>query len=248
MSGGTHEGHRARLKTRFLKEGLDSFCAHEVVELLLFYAIPQRDVNETAHRLIERFGSLPGVLEADIEELESVDGVGAHAATMLKLMSAVTRRYEMERGGAELRYTSARQIGKYLVDMYIGITVERSYILLFDNGMKLLDVINAGDGVLNSVTLSSRMVVENAFKRNASVVVIAHNHPNGTVLPSREDLATTVRLKQVLENCGVTLLEHFIVSGNYYNVIMGRNGGQTALCGDIGISMEDFYKDVNAFD
>ena len=86
----THDGHRARLKERFLNEGLDSFSTHEVVELMLFYAIPQRDVNETAHLLVERFGSLAGILEADIDEIKEVEGVGAHAATMFKMICAVS--------------------------------------------------------------------------------------------------------------------------------------------------------------
>lgn len=241
----SHEGHRARLKERFLKEGLDSFNTHEVVELMLYYAIPQRDVNETAHLLVERFGSLSGILEADIDDLTEVDGVGAHAATMFKLICAVTRRYAVERGSAELRYTSIGQIGKYLVGLYIGVTVERAYILLFDNSMKLLDVINAGEGVINSVNITPRFVIEKVLKRGASVVVLAHNHPNGVATPSREDIALTMQLRQLLDVCGITLLEHFIVSGNYYNVVLGLNERKLNSPDMAQLDIEKFYCDLS---
>ncbi len=240
-----HDGHRTRLKERFLKEGLDSFNTHEVVELMLFYAIPQRDVNETAHLLVERFGSLPGILEADVEDIMAVEGVGAHAATMFKLICAVTRRYAMERGTAELRYTSIGQIGKYLVGLYIGVTVERAYILLFDNSMKLLDVVNAGNGVVNSVNITPRFVIERALKRNAAVVVLAHNHPNGVATPSREDIALTMQLRQLLDVCGITLLDHFIVSGSYYNVILGHNDRKLNSPDLARLDIEQFYSDLS---
>ena len=241
----SHEGHRARLKERFLKEGLDSFNTHEVVELMLYYAIPQRDVNETAHLLVERFGSLSGILEAAIDDLREVDGVGAHAATMFKLICAVTRRYAVERGSAELRYTSIGQIGKYLVGLYIGVTVERAYILLFDNSMKLLDVVNAGEGVINSVNITPRFVIEKVLKRGASVVVLAHNHPNGVATPSREDIALTMQLRQLLDVCGITLLEHFIVSGNYYNVVLGLNERKLNSPDMAQLDIEKFYCDLS---
>ncbi len=240
-----HDGHRTRLKERFLKEGLDSFNTHEVVELMLFYAIPQRDVNETAHLLVERFGSLSGILEADVEDIMAVEGVGAHAATMFKLICAVTRRYAMDRGTAELRYTSIGQIGKYLVGLYIGVTVERAYILLFDNSMKLLDVVNAGNGVVNSVNITPRFVIERALKRNAAVVVLAHNHPNGVATPSREDIALTMQLRQLLDVCGITLLDHFIVSGSYYNVILGHNDRKLNSPDLARLDIEQFYSDLS---
>lgn len=241
----THDGHRARLKERFLNEGLDSFSTHEVVELMLFYAIPQRDVNETAHLLVERFGSLAGILEADIDEIKEVEGVGAHAATMFKMICAVTRRYELERGSAELRYTSIGQIGKYLVSLYIGLTVERAYILLFDNSMKLLDIVNAGDGVVNSVNVAPRFVIEKALRRNASVVVLAHNHPNGVATPSREDIALTMQLRQILDVCGITLLEHFIVAGKFYNVVLGLNDRKLSSLNATEIDLDRFYRDFS---
>lgn len=243
----THDGHRARLKERFLREGLDSFSTHEVVELMLFYAIPQRDVNETAHLLVERFGSLTGILEADIEEIRDVPGVGAHAATMFKMICAVTRRYAIERGEAEMHYTSGKQIGEYLVRLYIGLTVERAYLLMFDNSMKLLDVAIVGEGAVNSVNITPRTLIEKALRRNASVVVLAHNHPNGIAKPSREDITLTMQMRQILDMCGICLLEHYIVAGKYYGVILGGSGRKLMAQNGAQLDFDSFYNGMTGY-
>ncbi len=241
----THDGHRARLKERFLREGLDSFSTHEVVELMLFYAIPQRDVNETAHLLVEHFGSLAGILEADIDEIKNVPGVGTHAATMFKMICAVTRRYAIERGKAEMRYTSGKQIGEYLVRLYIGLTVERAYLMMFDNSMKLLDVAIVGDGAVNSVNITPRTIIEKTLRRNATVVVLAHNHPNGIAQPSRDDITLTMQLRQILDMCGICLLEHYIIAGKYYGVVLGGDGRKLLSPNVAQLDFDSFYSGMS---
>ncbi len=241
----THMGHRTRLKERFLREGLDSFSTHEVVELMLFYAIPQRDVNEIAHKLVERFGSLAGILEASIEDIQEVGGVGLHAATMFKAVSAITRRYALERGSAETRYTSIGQIGRFLVNNYIGVTVEQAHLMLFDSSMKLLDTVKVGDGVVNSVTITPRIVIEHAVKRNAAAVVLAHNHPGGIAMPSDEDVALTMRMRQILSACGITLIDHFVVADQLYNVIIGGKGREALQLGTAQLDFDRFYRDLD---
>lgn len=241
----THAGHRTRLKERFLKEGLDSFSTHEVVELMLFYAIPQRDVNEIAHKLVERFGSLAGLLEASIEDIQEVGGIGLHAATMFKAVSAITRRYALERGSAETRYTSIGQIGRFLVNNYIGVTIEQAYLMLFDSSMKLLDTVKVGDGVVNSVSITPRIIIEHAVKRNAAAVVLAHNHPGGIAMPSEEDIALTIRMRQILSACNITLIEHFIVADKFYGVVIGGKGREVLQLGTAKIDLDEFYHDLD---
>lgn len=241
----THAGHRTRLKERFLKEGLDSFSTHEVVELMLFYAIPQRDVNEIAHKLVERFGSLAGLLEASIEDIQEVGGIGLHAATMFKAVSAITRRYALERGSAETRYTSIGQIGRFLVNNYIGVTIEQAYLMLFDSSMKLLDTVKVGDGVVNSVSITPRIIIEHAVKRNAAAVVLAHNHPGGIAMPSEEDIALTIRMRQILSACNITLIEHFIVADKLYGVVIGGKGREVLQLGTAKIDLDEFYHDLD---
>ena len=126
-----HEGHRQRLRDRFLKEGLDGFAPHNVLELLLFYAVPQRDTNELAHRLLTRFGSLSGVLDADFDELCQVEGVGANVATLLKLVPGLARRYldDYDENGVVL--TTIEEVGTFLRPKFIGRNNEMIFLLYF---------------------------------------------------------------------------------------------------------------------
>ena len=108
----SHEGHRQRLKNRFLTEGLDSFETHNILELLLFYSIPQRDTNGIAHKLLDTFGSLKGVFEADFEELIKIDGIKENTATLLKLIPEVARAYFHEEMDEQKIFDTAEKIGK----------------------------------------------------------------------------------------------------------------------------------------
>ena len=138
---GIHAGHRQRMKERFLAGGLDGFSDHEVLELILFYAIPRRDVNELSHRLVERFGSFRAVFDADYEDLCKVDGIGENAAILIKLMSESFRKYALSDGKDVMLYDTLQKVGEYAVKLYIGVSVEKLYALLFDNKMMLLDTV-----------------------------------------------------------------------------------------------------------
>ena len=185
---GIHAGHRQRMKERFLTGGLDGFSDHEVFELILFYAIPRRDVNELSHKLVEHFGSLRAVFEADFDELCSVEGIGENAATLIKLMSDTFRRYALGEDDKPFVYDSLKKIGDYAVKLYIGVSVEKLYAMLFDNKMMLLDTVMLAEGAVNSVRVSTRTIAEKAIKKNASSIILIHNHPNGTQYPSDEDV------------------------------------------------------------
>lgn len=238
-----HQGHRKRMKERFLATGLDSFSAHEVVELMLYYAIPQRDVNELSHRLIERFTSLSGILEADYEELLKVDGMGPNAATMFRLVCALMRRYEMERGEVPYKYDTINKIGQYCVNLFIGIPVEKAYLLMFDNSMRLIDTVLIAEGSVNAVKIQPRLIIEKALKRNASSIVLAHNHPNGTALPSRDDIVLTSQLEQILELVDINLIDHLIISGKYYMPVIGVKTRSVLSSENPANDPERFYSD-----
>jgi DNA repair protein RadC len=220
MAGGVHSGHRQRMKDRYLTGGLDSFSPHEVIELMLYYAIPQRDVNDLSHRLIERFGSFSGVLEADYEDLLGVDGMGPNSALMFCLCRDVMRRYSIDKAEVPFVYDTIEKVGQYLVNFYVGVTVEKAYAMLFDNKMKLIDTVQLGDGSVNTVKLSMRTLAEKALKRSASSIILAHNHPNGTCYPSSDDIALTHQMSDFCEVLGLNLIDHIVVSGKYYTPIM----------------------------
>ncbi len=216
---GIHAGHRQRMKERFLAGGLDGFSDHEVLELILFYAIPRRDVNELSHRLVERFGSFKAVFDADYDDLCKVDGIGENAAVLIKLMSESFRKYALSDGKDVMLYDTLRKVGEYAVKLYIGVSVEKLYALLFDNKMMLLDTVMLGEGAVNSVHVSVRTIAEKALKKDASSIILIHNHPNGTPYPSEEDKRFSVYLKDLLSNFDITLIDHLIVAGRYYRPV-----------------------------
>jgi len=217
-----HEGHRARLRERFLRDP-ESLADHELLELALFYTIPRRDTNDLAHSLIEEFGSLSGVLEADVELLKTMDGIQDGASTFLRMLGELARRYAVSKLKPEqdLRvFDTPEKIAAYILPFYIGLQVERAYMLLFDNGMHLIDLFHIGDGSISSVTLSTRRIAEHAFRKGAVAAVLTHNHPGGISTPSPEDLSVTRRIESALQLLEITLLEHFVFTEQAYSCIM----------------------------
>lgn len=223
---GIHSGHRRRMKERFLANGLDGFSDHEVLELALFYAIPRVDVNELSHRLIECFGSYRAVFDADYNDILAVEGMGESAATMIKLMSAMWRRYALSENSPEFVFDNLKKVGEYAVKLYIGVDVEKLYAMLFDNRMKLIDTVMLAEGAVNSVRTSARFITEKAIKKNASSVILIHNHPNGTPYPSEEDRNFSQYLKDLFDNLDIVLIDHIIVSGRFYRPIFEEKLGE----------------------
>lgn len=218
-----HDGHRQRLKERFRQEGLDKFDEIQVLELLLFYAIPQRDTNPLAHRLLEHFGSLAQVLEAPAEELEKVSGVGANVATLLSLTTALARYYMVSRGNQTAVLTSTEMCGDYLLPYFVGRRNETVFLLCLDAKCKVLGCKEVGEGSVNSASVPIRRIVEMALSMNATSVVLAHNHPSGLAIPSGEDVQTTRRLAVALDSVDITLADHVVVADDDY-VSMAQSG------------------------
>ena len=209
---GIHDGHREKMRQRFLKSGLDAFADHEALELLLYYAIPRRDTNPIAHALMERYGSLSAVLAAPVEDLKKVEGVGESAAILLKLAPQLYRKAKMSDAEQETILSSVERVGAYLLDRFAGEKNEVVYQLCLDRKGKLLVCKKLGEGGVTSADLDIRRLVENALLTGASAVVLAHNHPSGVALPSRDDYAATDRAKTALAVVGVALTDHIIVA------------------------------------
>lgn len=207
----THEGHRERLKKRFLASP-DSFEDHEILELILFYCIPRKNTNETAHRLLERFGSLKGVLDASLEALVTVEDVGMNSAIYLKAISSLlsSYKYDEEESGSPLRTPAT--LCAFLHSLFVGTRKEVTYLILFDNSKKLLACEKISEGYSIENTVSLRKITSLSLSTNAVSAILAHNHPNGRAFPSGDDIHATNRIKLILETLGITLMEHFIVS------------------------------------
>ena len=210
--GNPHEGHRARLKQRFLREDIDGFEEHEVIELLLFYGVPYQDTNELAHRLVESFGSIAGILDAPFDQLTKVKGVGENTAVLLKLIPALSRRYGISRAEDRNIVCSAADAGRYLLPHFAGRTSETALLLCLDAKGKVLGIEPISEGGINSTLLDVRKIVSGAIKFNASAAVLAHNHTSGVALPSGADIAATTRAAAALEAIDVTLLDHIVAA------------------------------------
>ena len=215
-----HKGHRERLKARFLEEGLDNFTDIQALELLLFYAIPQKDTNPIAHALLDHFGSLSRVLEADVEELKKVPGISDHSATLLALVTELGRYYQVDCAQRVEVLTTLDACGAYLVPRFFGRSNETVFLLCLDAKCKVLCCKEIGEGSVNSTSISIRKVVETALSANATTVVLAHNHPSGVALPSSEDVQTTRRVAAALSAVEVHLADHIVVAeGDYVSMV-----------------------------
>ena len=201
-----HASHRARLKARFCRQGMEGFEDHNVLELLLFYAVPRCDTNPIAHRLMERYGSLSAVFDAPVEDLVRVEGVGQHAAVLIKMIPALAARYCEDRFSVNKKLPSYEEVGAYLVSHFLGRQTESVFGLFYSSDLKFLD--------------SAREIAQHAILKNASYVVLAHNHPQGIPIASATDLDVTRELRAFLSQMEVRLLDHFIVAEGRFSSLM----------------------------
>lgn len=223
-----HEGHRQRVKDRFLRFGVDSFTDVQLLEALLFYAVPKKDTNETAHLLLDTFGgTFAKVLEADYNELIKVKGVGENAASLLKFFQMASKRYLISSFAAEDDEVKKRVTGQsflcdYCNNLFLGCKNEVLYAIALDNELvvRCHEVISEGDP--GRVNLPARRIVEFALKNNCDRIALAHNHPNGSSQASRNDISATADLAEVLEGLGIELIDHIIV-GKYGATSMHEN-------------------------
>ena len=211
-----HEGHRARLKGRFLKDGLDGFEEHNVLELMLFYGIPYKDTNDIAHRLIEKFGSFERVLEADFDSLREVDGIGDNTAVMLKLFQAVTKYYDEKKHQLQVRLSNPDDIVKFVRAHCRYRTEEVFTVFALDGDCKYLTHEDISTGSLNMTEVSTRKAVDFVLRSKAACAIITHNHPSGNLSVSVQDMGATRRLVDALKIVDVKLLDHIIVSNDDY--------------------------------
>ena len=217
MAKSVHSGHRDRVRDEFLFKGIsESTPPHKVVEYILFHSIPQKDTNETAHALLERFGSISGILDAPAEQLMQVKGISKVSVSLLKLILPVARIYSSEKNSADKVLKDIDDISQYLLGKYFGYDKEVFSMLSLNASGKVLgyDVLSSGN--VSEVTVSVRDIVEVVLKRRAVCVDIAHNHPGGVALPSEEDIKITELIDRTLKNINAKLLDHVIIAGDDY--------------------------------
>lgn len=207
-----HEGHRKRLRDRFSSAGLDAFASHEVLELLLTYAIPRRDTKPIAYALITKFGSLHAVLQASVPELMQVDGIGENAATLLSMMMPLFRAYHKSAEQDQPTLKNLQQCLTYCRGLFSGERYEKLYVICLDGRMRRINTVLISSGDIDEVPVFARQVLSTVSSCNASGLIMTHNHPNGTASPSNEDIVLTNALSQILSGINVVLYDHIIVS------------------------------------
>ena len=213
---GIHDGHRQRLQKRFLQQGIEGFEPINVLELLLFFTHKRCDTNEMAHRLIDRFGSFAGVLDAPYNALVEVEGIGPASATLIKLVQAVAAFYQADRTANCTVITRTSDAGEFFVGRFFGKPNEEVHVLLLDDKNKVLRATKLFEGTVNMAPISIKKVVTEVVATNATGVILAHNHPGGLALPSRNDKQATAQLMQALQLLNVRLVDHIIVAADSY--------------------------------
>jgi len=229
MSENLNKGHRERMRARFARGGMDAMADHEIIELLLYYAIPRRDTNRLAHRIMREFGSLHAVFEADVMEIQKRCGLSENTATLLAMILPVARRYDISRWGRRVHFASTKSLADYIQTLFIGRTVECFYLLCLDNRASLIAATELTRGTLDRAELYPREIMKCVMINDAAHVVIAHNHPSGNLEISEADVQTTQRLVSMLANVEVGVLDHIICGGKRYisfaeRRIMGMKG------------------------
>lgn len=218
---GIHIGHRKRIDEKSKLMGLDLLEEHEQLEKLLFAVIPRGNTNEIAHNLLDEFGSLYGVLTADAERLQNVNGVGKRTAEflgdMLPLLGIAER--SMLSGREKPILDTAEKMGNYAKTLFYGKVVENLYMISLDSSMRVIRYDKISEGTATSTSVSLHKIAKLAILNEAYAVILAHNHPGGRCEPSISDISLTRDINDALASLDVVLADHIIVaSGKWINL------------------------------
>lgn len=213
---GLHDGHRDRLKKQFYDHGLEVFNDINALEMLLFFSIPRRDTNETAHRLLNHFGSLSRVFSASMQELMEVPGVGERSALLITFIQQLIKKIEISKT-ADIKYiNNPDDAGRYFLPRFVNEGDEVLYLLCLDSKRAIIKCCEIAKGTVNSVDVNARRIFQTALSEKACSVILAHNHPRGLPIPSKEDEMLTVKICKGLREMGIKLEDHIIVAENKY--------------------------------
>ncbi|MGI6168781.1 MAG: JAB domain-containing protein [Christensenellales bacterium] len=225
-----HAGHRSRHRTRYRKNGLDGFSDHEILELLLYYAIPRVDTNPIAHRLMQRFGSLAGVFSAHIDDLKKVEGVGENAAILLSLIRPSMQRSQAISQEKRQKLTNIDMAGAYCCSLLAGMRRETLFVVCLDIHYRVICAELVQQGSIDELPVYPRHIVEIALRHDASSIILTHNHPGGRLAASKSDIETTFKVLEALESLGISLLDHIIT--HEYNYFSFMKHGDLSGCLD----------------
>ncbi|BDD89101.1 RadC family protein [Desulfofustis limnaeus] len=221
-------GHRQRLRDRFLDQGLAALSDTEILELLLSFGTPRGDCKQQARELLGRFSSLPGVLDAEADDLLQISGVGPKNCFALRFIKAVADRYLQQRMRGRSYLRSSQAVHDYLLHSMRGLPREVFTVIYLDSSLAILDSEVVAEGTVNVNTVYPREIVRRALSRNAAALIVAHNHPSGAVSPSQQDHHLTRTLYLVCNLMQIRLLDHLIIGDRCFS--FADNGLMEEIC------------------
>ncbi|MDP6229861.1 MAG: DNA repair protein RadC [Candidatus Marinimicrobia bacterium] len=210
----SNEGHRQRLREKFLNSGLDGFHDYEIIELLLTLGTPRTDCKQPAKDALKKWGSLKAVLEAPPKELKKIKGIGDHNVFGLKLTQDVARRYLADRIVDMDYIQSSEDVLDYLRHNLRDKSQELFMVIYLNGRNQILKMETLFEGTLNTSAVYPREVVKKALENDASALVLVHNHPSGNPSPSKDDLTITKKLKEAARTIDIYIHDHLIIAGN----------------------------------
>lgn len=216
MAENIHAGHRERVRERFMEEGLDAFEDHEVLELLLYYCVRQRDTNALAHRMLKEYGTLNDLLEAHPRDIARRCKVSLNTATLISLCVPLARRYMKRKWGDRPVLNSSFKAGEYAMSLFAGRIYEAFFAICLDSQNKVNHAALVHEGTINEAPVYPRLIVETALRHKANSVILAHNHPGGSLKPSAADIEVTRKIFAALKAISIHVVDHIIVAGERY--------------------------------
>jgi len=211
-----HKEHRKRMKEKFLSQGAAAFTTHEMIEILLYFAIPQKDTNPLAHELENKFATFSALLEASDAELMQTPGMTPGAATLIRICGSIFREVQREKLQKVTVLDTTKKLGDYMMSFFIGIKTERVVLVCLDNLRRVLGGGVIAEGSVTAAQINTRQALQLALRHNATMVALAHNHPSGLAIPSQEDVSSTVALKNALEVADIRLIDHIVAADEDY--------------------------------
>ncbi len=207
-----HSGHRKRMKDALLKKGASAMTDTQMLEMILYYAVPRADTRVTAEKLIERFGSLEGVICAEADDIKEFSGLKENAEVLFALLRELLSRVNPDDSAPEL--ADREGIKKYLIRLYRSFDVEVVYALYFNAAGAFVGKQMVFSGNISSARFSLRTVTEGVIRAGGKTVILAHNHPSKSVVPSEDDILSTKRIAAHLSANEIDLAEHYIIGGD----------------------------------
>jgi DNA repair protein RadC len=204
------------MKKKFTATGVDAFHDYEVLELLLFYAIPRKDLKPLAKDLLKKFGTLKGVMDASIRDLEGITGVSTHTAVLIKLIRDMGSLYLKEKAKEKPQITCTRELLDYCRTAIGGLKDERFCVIYLDAQNKITGMETIQEGIVNQAVVYPRKVLENAIAQKASAIILVHNHPSGHVKPSDADIKLTKTIRDTARMLDILVHDHVIVGENRF--------------------------------